>query len=153
MTSENDNQPEMKIITINIETPDGKLPTAKVRIPNIPMRLADLVPPMQQLCNGIVELANKREIASGSAISCKKGCGVCCCQLVPLSAPEAFFLYGYIKSLPEEKRKVIEEKISEIRKAMDFAGIIERLHNIEDTNEHKVLAWDYFNLGISCLFL
>jgi Fe-S-cluster containining protein len=153
MTSENNDQPQMKIITINIETPDGKLPTAKVRIPNIPMRLADLVPPMQQLCNGIVELANKKELATGSIISCKKGCGVCCCQLVPLSAPEAFFLYSYIKSLPDEKRKAIEEKFSEIRKAMDSAGIMERLNNIEDTNEHRVLAWDYFRLGMSCPFL
>lgn len=148
-----DNPPEVKIITINIETPDGKLPTAKVKIPDIPMGLANLVPPMQQLCNGIVELAIKREIASGSAISCKKGCGVCCCQLVPLSAPEAFFLYGYIKSLPTERRTIIESRFNEIRKAMDSAGIIERLLKIEDTKEHKVLAWDYFKLAMPCPFL
>lgn len=151
MTS--NSQPEMKIITIDIETPDGRLPTAKVKIPDVPMRLANLVPPMQQLCNGIVDLAIKREIALGETISCKKGCGICCCQLVPLSVPEAFFLYGYIKSLPEERRNVIEAKFNAIRNAMESAGIIDRLLKIEDTKEHKVLAYDYFKLGMPCPFL
>jgi len=142
------NQIEVKEITINIETPDGKLPPAKVRIPNVPMRLADLIPPMQQLCSGIVGLAVKREIALGSTISCRKGCGICCCQLVPLSAPEAFFLYDYVNSLPEERRTEILSRFSAINE-----GIIERIKNLKDTDEHQALAWDYFKLRIPCPFL
>jgi len=66
------NQIEVKEIVINIETPDGKLPPAKVNIPNIPMRLANIVQPMHNLCSGVVGLAIKREMVLGSSISCIK---------------------------------------------------------------------------------
>jgi Fe-S-cluster containining protein len=147
------NQIEVKEITINIETPDGKLPPAKVRIPNVPMRLANLVPPMQQLCSGVVGLTVKREIALGSTISCHKGCGVCCCQLVPLSAPEAFFLYDYVNLLPYKQRCEIMSRFSAIKDAMKSVGLIEKLEKLEDTSEHKALAFDYFKLGMPCPFL
>ena len=153
MESDITNQIEVKEITINIETPDGKLPTAKVRIPNLPMRLADIVQPIQQLCSGIVGLAVKREMALGSTISCKKGCGVCCNQLVPLSAPEAFFLYDYVDSLPDDRRNEILSRFSAIKEAMESAGVLERVNKIEDTDEHRELAWDYFKLGMPCPFL
>jgi Fe-S-cluster containining protein len=147
------NQTEVKIITINIETPDGNLPPANVKVPNVPMKLSNLVQPMQQLCSGIVGLAIKREMTLGSTISCHKGCGVCCCQLVPLSALEVFFLSSYMKSLPPDRKSEIESRFKAIRNAMESAGIIERLLKLEDTKEHKVLALDYFKLGMSCPFL
>jgi len=146
-------QPQVKSITITIETPDGKLPPARVGIPDIPMRMANLTLPMQQLCNGIVELAIRREINLGATISCHKGCGICCCQLVPLSPPEAFFLLDYVQSLPPGRRNQIESRFQEIRKAMEAKGLIERLRKIEDTQEHQVLAYDYFRMGMSCPFL
>jgi Fe-S-cluster containining protein len=146
---------EVKVISITIETPDGKLPPAKVGIPDIPIRMADLVPPMHQLCNGMVELAIRREINQGETISCHKGCndGVCCCQLVPLSPPEVFFLLDYIQSFPPIRRNVIESRFQEIRKAMEAHGLVERLKEIEDTQEHQVLAYDYFRMGMPCPFL
>ncbi len=147
------NQIETKEIVINIETPDGKLPPAKVSVPNLPMRLANIVQPMQKLCSGVVGLAIKREMVLGSTISCHKGCGICCDQLVPLSAPEVFFLYDFVKSLPSDKRDKIVSKFLEIRKAMESVGLIERIEKLEDTSEHKILARDYFALGMSCPFL
>lgn len=147
------NQIEVKEITINIETPDGKLPPAKIKIPDVPMRLANIVQPMQQLCSGVVGLALKREVSLGSTISCHKGCSVCCNQLVPLSAPEAFFLYDYMKSLPLDRQTLILSKFAEIRKVMESVGLIERIDKLEDTSEHKYLAYDYFMLGMPCPFL
>jgi len=144
---------EVKEFVINIETPDGKLPPARVTIPNLPMRLADIVPPIQKLCSGVVGLAIKREIVLGSTLSCHKGCGVCCNQLVPLSAPEVFFLYEYVKSLPSDRQAEIEAKFAEIRKAMDSVGLIERLKKVDETDEHQTLALEYFRLGMPCPFL
>lgn len=97
------------MLTLNIETPDGRLPQAKVKIPDLPLRMADLVPPMQRLCDGIVELAIQREKEKGESVSCHKGCenGVCCCQLVPLSPPEVFFSRTSFKLyLPNEKPRL-----------------------------------------------
>ena len=145
--------PEIKLITITIETPDGQLPPAKVGIPDIPMRLTHLVPPMQRLCSGVVGLAIRREVNRGATLSCRKGCGVCCCQLVPLSPPEAFFLLDYCRTLPLEQRKQIEERFRAVREAMEAKGLVERLKIIEDTKEHKVLARDYFQMGMPCPFL
>jgi len=145
--------PEITLITISIETPDGKLPPAKVGIPNIPMRMADLVAPMHQLCNGIVGLAIRQEMNRGETVSCRKGCGVCCCQLVPLSPPEAFFLSDFIHRMPPERHARIIARFQAIKEAMDENGLTERVKKIETTNEHQTLAYDYFRMGISCPFL
>jgi Fe-S-cluster containining protein len=146
-------QPQVKLITITIETPDGTLPPARVGIPDIPMRMANLIPPMQQLCNGIVELAIRREINLGATISCHKGCGVCCSQLVPLSSPEVFFLLDFVYALPSERRNEIEARFRAVKEAMEAKGLVERLRKIEDTQEHQMLAWDYFRMGMPCPFL
>lgn len=145
--------PEVKLITINIETPDGKLPPAKVRVRDVPTRLASLVPSMHQLCNGIVGLAIRREESFGSIITCRAGCGVCCHQLVPISAPEAFFLRDYLNSLTPERRVRTEERFSKIEDIMKSAGLIERLMNLEKTQEHEAIARDYFHLKMQCPFL
>jgi Fe-S-cluster containining protein len=144
---------EIKIITITIETPDGQLPPAKIRIPDAPMKLANLVPAMQQLCNGIVELAIRREVNHGATLSCHKGCGVCCCQLVPLSPPEVFFMRDFIRTMPSEGQTQIDARFQAIRNAMEVNGLTERLRKIEDTKEHEMLAWDYFRMGMPCPFL
>lgn len=145
----------VKLITLSIETPDGKLPSAHVRIPDIPMGLADLVPPMQKLCDGIVDLALQRERRNGETISCHKGCenGLCCCQLVPLSPPEVFFINSFLKVLPSEKRSQIEVAFRINKEAMDQKGITEKIRKIETTDEHQVIAYDYFRMGILCPFL
>ena len=144
---------ELTVFTISIETPDGQLPPARVQVPNVPMRLTSLIPPMQQLCNGIVELAIKREVQKGAKVSCQKGCGVCCCQLVPLSPPEAFFFADYINSLPLKRKESILSKLQEIKEAMAKNGLLDRLRHIENTGEHKVLGADYFQMGLPCPFL
>jgi len=117
------------------------------------MRLTNLVPPMQQLCNGVVGLAIRREVNRGAVLCCRKGCGVCCCQLVPLSPPEAFFLLDYFRTLPSERRNQIEGRFQAVREAMEAQGLVERLRTIEDTKEHKILARDYFQMGMPCPFL
>lgn len=144
---------EIKIFTLSIEAPDGQLPPARVQVPNIPLRLTSLIPPLQQLCNGLVELAIQREIQKGAKVSCQKGCGVCCRQLVPLSPPEAFYLADYVRSLPPKRKVALEKRFKIIKEAMKDKGLIEILEKIEDTGEHKILGGEYFQLGLPCPFL
>lgn len=144
---------EIKIFSLSVETPDGQLPPARVQVPNIPLRLTSLIPPLQQLCNGVVELAIHREVEKGYKVSCQKGCSVCCSQLVPLSPPEAFYLADYVRSLPPERREALEKRFRIIKEAMKRRGLIERLDKIEDTGEHKILGGEYFQMGLPCPFL
>lgn len=144
---------ETKILMLTIETADGQLPPARVQVPNVPLPLTSLIPPLQQLCNGVVDLAKKREIKNGLTITCQKGCGVCCCQLVPLSVPETFFIRDYVNSLAGERKKLILNKFQAIKEAMQARGLIERLAKIEDTGEHKALGGEYFQMGHPCPFL
>ncbi|HYR01988.1 MAG TPA: YkgJ family cysteine cluster protein [Syntrophobacteria bacterium] len=146
-------EPRLQVITVSIETPDGQLPPATVRVPDAPMELSNLVPPMHQLCNGVVALALRREAQGGASLSCRAGCGVCCCQLVPLAAPEAFFLLEYVQSLPSDRRQTIAARFASIREAMERAGLIERIENLEATLEHRALAQDYWRLQVPCPFL
>ena len=147
-----DAQYEIQEITIKIETPDGELPPAKVRIPNVPTRLSSLIPPMQQLCNGIVGLTIRREQALGSSITCRAGCGTCCRQIVPLSAPEAFFLWDYLNSLPSERQDQIRSRFAMIREAMEASGLTSKLSDLESVKNQEI-AWEYFQLGVPCPFL
>jgi Fe-S-cluster containining protein len=146
-------QPRLQVIPVGIETPDGQLPPATVRVPDVPMELPTLVPPMQELCNGVVALALRREARGGGNLSCGKGCGVCCSQLVPLAAPEAFFLAEYVQSLPPARRKGIAERFATVRRAVEGAGLVEQLKKLEDTLEHRALAQDYWRLQVPCPFL
>jgi Fe-S-cluster containining protein len=146
-------EPRLQVITMSIETPDGRLPPATVQVPDMPLGVADLVPPMQQLCNGVVALALRREIQGGARLSCGKGCGVCCCQLVPLAAPEAFYLFEYVRALSSERRRTVTARFARIREAMERAGLVERLRKLEVTLEHRALAQDYWRLQVPCPFL
>ncbi len=144
---------EIKIIALTIETPDGQLPPARVQVPNIPLRLTSLIIPFQQLCDGLIELAKQREVQKGAKVSCQKGCGVCCSQLVPLSPPEAFYLADYVRSLPPERKEALEKRFRAIKETMKDRGLMEKLEKIEDPGEHKVLGGEYFQMGLPCPFL
>src|SRR6266576_2839276 len=60
-----------------------------VTVPAGPTRLDDLVPLLQILSDNVVAVAEHEAAQQGVCISCRKGCGACCRQLVPISPVEA----------------------------------------------------------------
>src|SRR5262249_20918511 len=66
-----------------------------------------MLPAFRQLAEIVVEHSVQSVQAQGKEISCKKGCGACCRQLVPISALESRRLRDLINELPEPRRSKV----------------------------------------------
>ena len=140
-----------------------KLPTAtghsslSLRVPREPMRLADLVPLAQRFTNLVVESSVRLEEREGRAISCRAGCGACCRQIVPVSAPEAFRLADHLIGLDDATRDAFLARFDDVERALDAAGMIARLDALSSgalpAKDRGALAADYFGLTLACPML
>lgn len=125
-------------------------------LPAGPTTLTQLLPVIQNIENAIVAKLAQEADEAGSPISCGPGCGACCRQLVPVSLFEAEALMAWIRSLPEERRAVLEERFHRTLAALRDAGVIEKILDekwIEGGEPVTELAIDYFHAGIPCPFL
>lgn len=148
-----DREHEFHTRTIELPTPDGVL-RGKVGVRNGPMALAALPPTVYLMTSALAERANRLEIAAGRTISCCAGCGACCRQMVPLSAPEAFHLMDVIDSFEPERRQAVLGRFERIVEQLDTRGMIDRLLEPQDTGEATLpVAREYFELGLACPFL
>lgn len=131
----------------------------KLRIPmslpfgNIrPMRM---LPVFHTVANTFVDhfagLAEER----GESISCKKGCGACCKQLVPISETETHWIKEVVESLPEPRRREIKDRFSAALERLGAAEILEGLKSLGTLpkEERRELALRYFTEGVDCPFL
>lgn len=114
-----------------------------ITVPTGPVAAADVVPALQGLVNAVVTAAE-----AGKAISCRKGCGACCRQLVPISRTEAERLMVTVASLPAERRTTLEVRFAAAEAALAAADLKERKGRSD-----RELSTAYFALGIPCPFL
>ena len=114
-----------------------------ITVPTGPVAAADVVPALQGLVNAVVAAAE-----AGKAISCRKGCGACCRQLVPISRTEGERLLVTVAALPAERRAVLESRFAAAEAALAAADLKERKGRPD-----RELSTAYFALGIPCPFL
>lgn len=145
--------PEPHHFRIEVETPDGTLGPAEVAVCDEPLKLADLAPPIHALASGVVDLAVKRAEREGKTLSCRAGCGVCCCQLVPLTPAEVFYIVERILALPVADRTPVLERFKAIERTLDETGLIDRIRALGETDDNDSVAQEYFALGQRCPFL
>jgi len=130
-------------IAHRLEVPNGEVPATAV------------VPALQGLVNAVVEAAERQSVAAGHVISCRKGCGACCRQLVPVSASEAERLVGLIDALPAPRRAALAERFAATADALDRAGLRQAL--LDPTRRagktDRELSSAYFALKVPCPFL
>jgi Fe-S-cluster containining protein len=114
-----------------------------ITVPNRAVDAAEIVPALQGLVNAVVEAA-----AVGRAISCRKGCGACCRQLVPLSRTEGERLLKVIDALPAARRATLMERFTAAEARVEHAGLKDRAGRSD-----RELSAAYFALGLPCPFL
>jgi Fe-S-cluster containining protein len=97
-----------------------------------------------------VQAAEARE----QTISCKKGCGACCRQLVPVSETEARRLCDLVNELPEPRRSAVLTRFADARERLEAAGLLEQLRHPErlPAEQRQTFALEYFRQGIPCPF-
>lgn len=114
-----------------------------ITVPDAPVPARDVVPALQGLVNAVVAAAE-----SGKAISCRKGCGACCRQLVPVSRTEGERLLDLVDALPRERRGEIKRRFAAAEAVLVPAGFMDRTGRTD-----RELSTAYFALGVPCPFL
>jgi methyltransferase-like protein/2-polyprenyl-3-methyl-5-hydroxy-6-metoxy-1,4-benzoquinol methylase/Fe-S-cluster containining protein len=145
---------EWKTANVELAVGDRRL-KAKVTVPAGPSRLRELLPVVQSLTDAAVRGGVEDVEARGLKVSCKKGCGACCRQLVPISPVEARHIHDLIEALPEPRRAEIKNRFAAARQRLEKAGMLEYLFHPETWPDEggQDLGLTYFHLGIPCPFL
>ena len=84
-----------------------------ITVPSGRVAAREVVPALQGLVNAVVDAAERAVTADGKEISCRKGCGACCRQLVPVSRSEGERLLEVLARLPAGRRRAIEARFAE----------------------------------------
>jgi len=128
----------------------------KLVVPQDEVPPESLLPILHELSNQIVGgLERKVDRNEGVEISCRKGCGACCRQHVPISPAEARLLSALIENMPDERRIRIKKRFKQAALRLQDSGLLQRAmyHNRLSEEETSAMVRDYFFLGIACPFL
>jgi Fe-S-cluster containining protein len=143
---------------IALNTPAGQLTTA-VEVPTGLVPVTAIVPLMRRLGEEAQVLELARSAEAGKTLSCRKGCAACCRMMVPLSAPEAFALREYVRSLPDERQQRISTRLARAKSLLLAQGLWRRLLELGETtgapddDELEPVNRDYYALRMPCPFL
>lgn len=127
----------------------------EITVPTAPTRLRDLLPIFQGLTDAVVAIGARDVEREGRGVSCRKGCGACCRQPVPISESEAHALRELVDGLPEPRRSEVRARFEGARARLAEAGLFEPFkHPVPmAATQKQALALAYFRLGIPCPFL
>jgi Fe-S-cluster containining protein len=140
-------------LQVDLETPLGRI-QGNLPVPPGEIRLSELAWMALPLGEKLIGMAVKADVAQGRSVSCRKGCGACCRQAVPVSLPEAWMLADLVMSMPPPRRKEILARFESAGERLQTAGLVGRdlvSHSTQDQFTELGLA--YFRLGIPCPFL
>jgi len=114
-----------------------------------------LLPIYQGLANLVVDAAVDKVAQFGKTVSCRKGCGACCRQPVPISETEALAIAQLVDELPESRKSDVRARFEDARYRLAKAGLLDRYEHPERLTSVEImaLAANYFALGIPCPFL
>jgi Fe-S-cluster containining protein len=139
---------------VTLSGPDWEIRTA-MSVPAGPTRLVELLPLARSFADAVMSSAAKLVAEQGKQISCRKGCGACCRQLVPIAEVEARHIGHLVNGLQEPRRTEVRGRFAEARRRLEEAGLLEKLLHPErwDAGERQSLGLAYFRQGIPCPFL
>src|SRR3954468_2821744 len=146
------------VVTAAVELPlnPRSLPIG-VGLPSGAVAPSALLPLYRDLAEGLTARAVEAAREAGHTVSCRKGCGACCRQLVPVSALEARELVSLGAPRPEPRRSVIPQRFPDVRRRLESEAprLLRRLLRPDEQSREEVasLGDDYFRLGIPCPFL
>src|SRR5207247_476070 len=93
-------------LTITAPFPGGTV-ELDVVVPAGPTRPIDVLPDFFEMTDRFVDAG---VLVAGGAVSCSKGCGACCRQVVPVSEVEAYHLRDLVESMPEPRRSAVKTR-------------------------------------------
>jgi len=130
-------------IELDIAVPSG---------PTVPSRL---LPVFRAIADAVVAAAVEEAEGAGLAISCRRGCGACCRQLVPISRLEARQLAKLVDEAEGKRKLELVTRFERARETLQTAGLLSKLQSTEGmtAEERTQLGLEYFRQRIACPFL
>lgn len=120
----------------------------KLDVPDVRIRLADIIPVARDICDQVVAISAGHAESQGKTVSCTKGCSACCGVYLPaMSEPEAFRLVEDIQQLSQAHRDRILRGFLEIGQALEQSGLKEMIqarydgHVRTDESAELVKKW------------
>lgn len=107
----------------------------------------------QHLADGISNHATARIEQAGHRVSCQKGCGACCRQLVPVSPVEARHLAALVEAMPMDQQTLVRGRFRAAQEVLAAAQLGHPGHPEEDKQAYRAFGLSYFRMGLACPFL
>lgn len=147
-------------IRIHLRTPDWAVQSA-LGVPTEPATIETWLPFLHLLANRAAEAAAEEAQRAGKRVSCGKGCGACCRQMVVISLVEARALAGMVARMPEPRQSEVRRRFAEALRRLREGGVLDRDFSgggetdafplAESDDQRRGAAW--FGLGVACPFL
>ncbi len=125
----------------------------QMTVPAKPVKPQRMLPIFGQIANSFTELGIKAVEEENQQVSCKKGCGACCRQPVPLAEIEAYQIAELVENLPEPRRSEIEKRFDAAANHFHKIGWFEKLENCKEKAEVEKKVLEYLLEDIACPFL
>ena len=129
---------------------------ASLEVPAGKTTLTELLPILQNFDSNMINFVVGEATGAGHPISCRKGCGACCRQIVPLSIFEAEFLSNWFSTLPPERQAELEERFRRGLMKLRDAGVLDKIMDQNwgaDQKSFIQMSIDYFHANVPCPFL
>ncbi len=117
--------------------------------------LGRILPTLWQGGEALIAEGVKALAAQGKTVSCRKGCGHCCRQPVPIAPAEARALGRLVDAMPAERREKIRRRFAAVIRELEEAGIAEdlRMRSFWEKGHGREVGLRYLALRIDCPFL
>jgi Fe-S-cluster containining protein len=127
----------------------------KITAPVAPVTARAMLPLFRSMADTFASLSEQHARSQGMSVSCTKGCGACCRQLVPVAPIEAIELREMIHSMPEPRRSEILRRFDDARKRLEAAGLMDKMRRLPTFSREELAALgiEYFACGVACPFL
>ncbi len=141
---------------INLDFPEGKL-EAEIFLPKGQERLVVLAYKMLGISSEVADMAALAASKYGHKVSCQKGCGACCSQLVPLSPPEAAMIYEFVSTMAESQKSAVLKGFSSAIRRLERSNLLIKLESLQNPSlsekDYDAIALEYFKENVACPFL
>ena len=133
----------------------GRPVAIDMSVPPGEVTIGQILPALRQAGETLIAAGIKTVKEQGKAISCRKGCGHCCRQPVPIAPAEARAISRLVEKMPPERRDAIRRRFAAAIREFEAAGIAEelRMRGFWEKGHGREVGLRYLALRIDCPFL
>jgi Fe-S-cluster containining protein len=127
----------------------------EMTVPAKPVKMSRMLPIFQAMTSSFANIGEQAALARGEEISCKKGCGACCRQPVPLMEIEVYQIRDLVENMPEPRRTEVKRRFAEAFEHFVENGWFEKMTHLDETpvEDRFKTVMSYFYEGVPCPFL